>query len=191
MKLKEKDCLAFAENVMKDWPRTDYEAQAWEMVEPVVVAAMPEKIRAIYEDKELSGALAKCFIRLPANMPALYKPIGVEYKIEEDSDLWDDLRLIASKHDFQDGLRRKYLGVLRNTLFQYRTLAEAREGFEANYPELLKYLPDERKKTADREPEPKAAPLYPNLVADLQRAGWKQAVAIATGTGNEQAQQNP
>ena len=169
MKLTVSDKDAFVSAVMADVPSIDYAAEMWKLVEPHVVAQMPLKIKAVYEDKDLRGCLQNCKVFLPSHIWVIYQPIGQDFRPEKDAALWEQLVALDNLHVEQENARRVLHSKLCVAIRSLKTLAQLKKAL----PEFEKYMPTEVTATPN-------LPALANLVTEFTKAGWPKSRAATS-----------
>lgn len=159
---------AFVRQAMDDVPSIDYSEQIRGEAMKLAVAALPPKVRAIWNDKDLRGYILTQWgsvADVSVTVPALRR--------DDVNKLFPGLAAIAalgkSQRLSREELRRKLRSVA-DSVTTSKALAEL-------LPEFAKYLPDS-KAAANR-----SVPVIANVVTDFVAAGWpkgkKRAKAAA------------
>lgn len=148
---------AFIRSAMDDVPSIDYTEQIRAEAMKLAVAALPPKVRACYQDKDLSGfvvlewiTLAGVGLRLPCKCRADAQ--AFEPKLNALFEKSRQQRATA------DSLRSK----LKSVAYSATTRAKLAEML----PEFEKYLP------ADEQAAIRTLPALANVVTDFVQAGW-------------------
>lgn len=157
---------AFVRSAMNDLPYVDYKQQIRDLALKTAVEAMPAKLRAVWDDKELHGCLSTSWFRITdcvsSDLPSFS---GRTEAIEAQRSA---LEALHAQHHAQeatrDDLRRKIHAVAYSVTTR-KALAQA-------LPEFEKYLPP------DEAAANRSLPVVANVVAEFVKAGWpKEKVA--------------
>ena len=163
MNLTKTDKDAFVRAVMADVPKIDYDEKARALLSAWDREAMPDQIRAIWDDVTLRRFLARD--KYHSNLAGIcsHSVVCLSY-----SDLTPEqkgaLAKLGEESVAQSVELNKLKGVMASTIAPFRTLAAARKGLPE---ELHKYLPADRDATGVTNLPAVASPV------DLLKAmGW-------------------
>lgn len=153
---------AFIASVLNDTPSVDYTEQARAAAVKDIVAQLPKKVRAVWEDKDLRDWVETTTVYLgnglgSATVPGLYgekRP-----KLSEAGE--KAVAALCELHSSQRSVREDLHNKLRSVAYACGT----RKALAEALPEFEKYLPAEAQ-TA------RSLPVVANVVASFVKAGW-------------------
>ena len=156
---------AFVRAVMDDTPSVDYSEKIRAAAVKAAVAALPQKVAALWKDsalrhyvKTVGVHVPGCGVRVPSGCEDSYT---AEFKALEKLILAECASLTEA-HVAQKQARENLRSKLRHAAYAYTT----RKALAAALPEFEKYLP------ADEAAALRTVPVIANVVADFVKAGW-------------------
>ena len=165
---------AFVRAAIADVPTTDYLQLVRDAVLADLVAKLPPKVRAVWDDPKLRHWVNTdwgSFYRVSVTHPSMRNSQTPALSSETDAKCAEWMRL----HKEQESSIRK----LRDSLSAAAESMTTRKGLAELLPEFEKYLPEDEKQAL------RTVPAIANLVADFSKAGWpkgKKSDATSSAT---------
>jgi Glu-tRNA(Gln) amidotransferase subunit E-like FAD-binding protein len=155
---------SFIRAAMADVPSVDYEEQAHKYAKEELLKKLPEKIRAIAKDTELSQWLNREYISMPMHINNFYGFTAINNNgvLKGDSAIYTKLEELSRLKVEQAKQRQELESKLQNVAYACTTRKQLLEAL----PEFKQYLPEEEAKAA------KNLPALANVLSDFVKAGW-------------------
>lgn len=162
---------AFIRAVLQDVPAEDYTEQARALITADAVAALPPKVRALWNDKALRDYVATSYRHQHRTFSAMV-PGRSDTKLSAET----LVKLDELSSEFAE--QKKRISNLRSQLHGVAYSVSTRKALADALPEFAKYLP------ADERAANRSLPVIANVVASFVAAGWpkgakKSAKAVA------------
>jgi len=159
-------------SIVADIPEEDFQAQGREFILEAVVAKLPPKVRAVWNDADLRPYIKTARIstgcnRISANVPWLDSWADAEnVKAVVGQETWNTFLDYCASNTRQIETRRELYRTLEANFASVRT----RKQFIERFPELQKYLPEDRSSPAN-------LPATNDLMERLKAAGFEMKEA--------------
>jgi uncharacterized coiled-coil protein SlyX len=163
---------AFVKAAMQDVPKIDYAEQIRETLQKAAKAALPPKVRAVWEDNHLRSFVTDCTehygfgtrpyrVSISVSLPSAHSytlsgytlPKEVIEKVNELGNAW--------------AVQEKTLSELSDKLIGAAASVSTREALVKLLPEFEKYLPVDESSAQKTN-----LPAVANIVSDFVKAGW-------------------
>lgn len=158
---------AFVRSAMDDVPSEDFTEQARSLITADAVAALPPKVRAIWNDKTLRHLVATFYCHQHREFTAQV-PGCNELKLSPET--MTALDALGGKHVAQITSRRALKDKLRSVAYSVNT----RKALVDALPEFEKYLPK------DEAAACRTLPVVANVVSEFVKAGWPKGAGKKT-----------
>jgi hypothetical protein len=149
---------AFVRAAMQDVPQTDYVEEMRKVAQDDAVAQLPPKVRALYQDKELSHYVNTVY--------RSHGGYGVNVPGAGDFSLTDKAKAKISEMRAALEAQQERMKGLQNKLRNCAYGCKTRKALVDMLPEFEKYLP------ADDAAACRTLPAVANVVSEFVKAGW-------------------
>jgi uncharacterized protein (DUF2267 family) len=165
---------AFVRAAMSDVPQIDYQAMTIKATLADAVAQLPPKVRAIYQDAELSRFVARedsyngnAYVRVPCGTSNFY--------------LSEKAAVEVAKFKAADEAQKAIASALRQKIRACALACSTRKALLEMLPEFEKYLP------TDEAAACRTLPVVANVVSDFVKAGWPKGATKSKSAASAHA----
>jgi hypothetical protein len=156
---------AFIRAAMHDVPKeADHSEEIRKLVTQDLVSKLPAKVKAVYDDKELSDWLKtdhNTYGGISVSYPSRERTWG-DAKPKLTPTVKDKVEALAKKKEENEKVRNELEKKLKNVAYSCTTRKQLAEAL----PEFEKYLPEDEARAI------RSLPVVTNVVADFVKAGW-------------------